>query len=86
MPIIATFEKDGNTKHAYDQDDVVRLTFDGWRRDAAADVDVPAGNASTEAWREYADGHHVPVPDDAKRGDIVSLLKDAGVPTETPTE
>lgn len=54
--------------------------------DAAAaivdDVPIPAGNASTKVWAEYASKKGFDVDPDVSRGDIITTLKANGVPTE----
>lgn len=35
---------------------------------------APAGNASRDAWAEYAEGLGIEVPEDAKRDDIKALV------------
>jgi len=42
----------------------------------------PAGNASGDAWREYARSVGVPVADDAGREDVRAELRDRGLLTE----
>lgn len=36
---------------------------------------APAGNASRDAWAEYAEGLGIEVPEDAKRDDIKALVE-----------
>ncbi len=50
-------------------------------RDGAGgpDVQPPAGNASSETWRAYAETVGVQVPTDAGREDIKQLLSDRGL-------
>lgn len=53
--------------------------------DAAAsvpDVAIPAGNASTQKWAEYASAKGFDVDPDVSRSDIIAGLKANGIPTE----
>lgn len=92
---IGTFEKDGRTKTAYTQTEVVTLKFNGWKpSDPAARAAVAAvstgptppplaGSGSGEkAWAAYAEQLGVSVPEDAKRDDIVDAVRSAGHPVE----
>lgn len=36
---------------------------------------APAGNASRDAWAEYAEGLGIEVPEDAKRDDVKALVE-----------
>lgn len=47
-----------------------------------ADVPIPAGNASTQKWAEYASAKGFDVDPDVTRSDIIATLKANNVPTE----
>ena len=44
--------------------------------DAPAEDEKPRGNASREAWAEYAEAHGVTVTDDLSRDDIKNLVNE----------
>lgn len=48
----------------------------------AATSDIPAKNASTQAWRDYADTKGFETDDDISRTEIIAALAANGIPTE----
>lgn len=44
--------------------------------DASAEDDKPRGNASREAWADYASSHGIEVTDDQSRDDIKNLVNE----------
>lgn len=48
----------------------------------AAASDIPAKNASTQAWRDYADTKGFETDDDISRTEIIAALAANGIPNE----
>lgn len=47
-----------------------------------AEVEIPKKNASTDAWRAYADAKGFETDDDIKRDEIIAALQADGIPVE----
>lgn len=63
-----------------------RLIRDGFAR-LPAPPPLAGSGSSRDAWVDYAADAGVPVPDDAKRADVVAAVADAGAPVPAqPTE
>lgn len=82
-PVPAWAEKKITNPDVWDDGDNAQ---DDARVDETNAVEVPplTGTGSgRERWAQYAAAHGVQVPEDAKRDQIVEVLREAGVPVST---